>query len=72
MEDIKEYYQANVESLDFAHAAQESQKKINTWVESQTNGIVWRVMEEAPEIMGWSPWIWHDPRGSVENLSEWQ
>ncbi|EDL91754.1 similar to squamous cell carcinoma antigen 2 (predicted), partial [Rattus norvegicus] len=37
LEDIKEYYQANVESLDFAHAAEESEKKINSWVENQTN-----------------------------------
>ena len=40
LEDIKEYYQANVESLDFEHAAEESEKKINSWVESQTNGTV--------------------------------
>ncbi|XP_052056292.1 serpin B4-like isoform X1 [Apodemus sylvaticus] len=40
LEDIKEYYQANVESLDFAHAAEDSQKKINSWVESQTNGKI--------------------------------
>nr|CAE51401.1 TPA: serine protease inhibitor B3 [Rattus norvegicus] len=39
MEDIKKYYQANVESLDFAHAAEESQKKINSWVENKTNKI---------------------------------
>lgn len=40
LEDIKEYYQANVESLDFEHAAEESEKKINSWVESQTNGKI--------------------------------
>ncbi|XP_005081504.1 serpin B4 [Mesocricetus auratus] len=40
LEDIKEFYQANVESLDFVHAAEESQKKINSWVESQTNGKI--------------------------------
>ncbi|XP_034369180.1 serpin B4-like [Arvicanthis niloticus] len=40
LEDIKEYYQANVESLDFVHAAEESQKKINSWVERQTNGKI--------------------------------
>ncbi|NP_001382662.1 serpin family B member 3 isoform X1 [Rattus norvegicus] len=40
MEDIKKYYQANVESLDFAHAAEESQKKINSWVENKTNGKI--------------------------------
>ena len=42
LEDIKEYYQAKVESLDFEHATEESEKKINSWVESQTNGIVWK------------------------------
>lgn len=40
MEDIKKYYQANVESLDFTHAAEESQKKINSWVENKTNGKI--------------------------------
>jgi serpin B len=40
LEDIKEYYQAKVESLDFEHATEESEKKINSWVESKTNGIV--------------------------------
>ncbi|XP_028631460.1 serpin B4-like isoform X2 [Grammomys surdaster] len=40
LENIKEYYQANVESLDFVHAAEESQKKINSWVEKQTNGKI--------------------------------
>ncbi|XP_051004174.1 serpin B4-like isoform X2 [Acomys russatus] len=40
LEDIKKFYQANVESLDFVHAAEESQKKINSWVESQTNGKI--------------------------------
>lgn len=40
LEDIKEYYQANVESLDFTHAAEESEKKINSWVENQTNGKI--------------------------------
>ncbi|XP_021494417.1 serpin B4-like [Meriones unguiculatus] len=40
LEDIKKFYHANVESLDFLHAAEESQKKINSWVESQTNGKI--------------------------------
>ncbi|XP_052056288.1 serpin B4-like isoform X3 [Apodemus sylvaticus] len=40
LEDIKKYYQANVESLDFLNAAEESQKKINSWVESHTNGQI--------------------------------
>ena len=41
LKDIRKYYQANVESLDFAHAAEESQKKINSWMARQTNGTVW-------------------------------
>lgn len=40
LEDIKEFYKANVELLDFAYDAEGSQKKINTWVESQTNGKI--------------------------------
>ncbi|XP_049975732.1 serpin B4-like isoform X1 [Alexandromys fortis] len=40
LEDIRKFYQANVESLDFVHAAEESEKKINSWVESQTNGKI--------------------------------
>nr|AAN62872.1 squamous cell carcinoma antigen 2 related protein 1 [Mus musculus]AAN62873.1 squamous cell carcinoma antigen 2 related protein 1 [Mus musculus] len=40
LEDIKEYYQAKVESLDFEHATEESEKKINSWVESKTNGKI--------------------------------
>ncbi|XP_052592392.1 serpin B4-like isoform X2 [Peromyscus californicus insignis] len=40
LEDINKFYHANVESLDFAHAADQSQKKINSWVESQTNGKI--------------------------------
>ncbi|XP_030665937.1 serpin B3 isoform X2 [Nomascus leucogenys] len=34
---IKKFYQTSVESVDFAHAPEESRKKINSWVESQTN-----------------------------------
>ncbi|KAM4841440.1 serpin B4-like [Thomomys bottae] len=37
LDKVKKGYQANVESLDFVHKAEESRKKINTWVESQTN-----------------------------------
>ncbi|EDL39852.1 serpin B3 [Mus musculus] len=40
LKDIRKYYQANVESLDFAHAAEESQKKINSWMARQTNGKI--------------------------------
>ncbi|XP_013209767.1 serpin B4 isoform X2 [Microtus ochrogaster] len=40
LEDIRKFYQANVESLDFVHAAGESEKKINSWVERQTNGKI--------------------------------
>ncbi|XP_025229862.1 serpin B4-like, partial [Theropithecus gelada] len=35
---IKKLYQTSVESVDFAKAPEESRKKINSWVESQTNG----------------------------------
>ncbi|XP_012300398.1 serpin B3 isoform X2 [Aotus nancymaae] len=34
---IKKYYQTSVESVDFVKAPEESRKKINAWVESQTN-----------------------------------
>ncbi|KAL4838682.1 hypothetical protein H8958_007216 [Nasalis larvatus] len=34
---IKKFYQTSVESVDFAEAPEESRKKINSWVESQTN-----------------------------------
>ncbi|PNI69711.1 SERPINB4 isoform 1 [Pan troglodytes] len=34
---IKKFYQTSVESADFANASEESRKKINSWVESQTN-----------------------------------
>ncbi|XP_008259664.2 serpin B4 [Oryctolagus cuniculus] len=40
LDDINKYYLANAESVDFANAAEESQKKINSWVESQTNGKI--------------------------------
>ncbi|XP_054841821.1 serpin B3-like [Eublepharis macularius] len=34
---IKELYGAELERVDFQHAAEEVRKKINSWVESQTN-----------------------------------
>nr|XP_055148035.1 serpin B3 [Symphalangus syndactylus] len=37
LEAIKNFYKTSVESVDFAHAPEESRKKINSWVESQTN-----------------------------------
>uniref|UniRef100_A0A8C0Q2K5 Serpin domain-containing protein n=1 Tax=Canis lupus familiaris TaxID=9615 RepID=A0A8C0Q2K5_CANLF len=37
MDNIKKFYLASVESVDFNNAAEESRKKINSWVESQTN-----------------------------------
>ncbi|XP_037661987.1 serpin B4-like [Choloepus didactylus] len=36
----KKFYLASVESVDFVNAAEESEKKINSWVESQTNGKI--------------------------------
>ena len=41
VENVKKFYLAGVESADFINAAEESRKKINSWVESQTNGRVW-------------------------------
>ncbi|KAM6168000.1 uncharacterized protein O8D03_008265 [Erethizon dorsatum] len=37
VDDVKKFYLADVESVDFVNAAEESQKKINTWVEKQTH-----------------------------------
>uniref|UniRef100_A0A8C4L1C5 Serpin domain-containing protein n=1 Tax=Equus asinus asinus TaxID=83772 RepID=A0A8C4L1C5_EQUAS len=36
----QKFYLAGVESADFINAAEESRKKINSWVESQTNGKI--------------------------------
>uniref|UniRef100_A0A8C0KRU2 Serpin B4-like n=1 Tax=Canis lupus dingo TaxID=286419 RepID=A0A8C0KRU2_CANLU len=41
MDNIKKFYLASVESVDFNNAAEESRKKINSWVESQTNVPSW-------------------------------
>ncbi|XP_012505454.1 PREDICTED: serpin B3-like, partial [Propithecus coquereli] len=38
LDNVKEFYLAGVESVDFKNAAEESEKKINSWVETQTNG----------------------------------
>ncbi|XP_046527826.1 serpin B3-like [Equus quagga] len=40
VENVKKFYLAGVESADFINAAEESRKKINSWVESQTNGKI--------------------------------
>ncbi|KAM7124879.1 serpin B3-like isoform 1-T3 [Molossus nigricans] len=40
MDNVKKFYLASVESVDFANAADESRKMINSWVESQTNGKI--------------------------------
>nr|XP_055189291.1 serpin B13-like [Nyctereutes procyonoides] len=34
---VEKYYDASLEPVDFVNAADESRKKINSWVESQTN-----------------------------------
>ncbi|XP_037364331.1 serpin B13-like isoform X1 [Talpa occidentalis] len=34
---VEKYYHASMETVDFVNAADESRKKINSWVESQTN-----------------------------------
>lgn len=40
MDNVKKFYLTSVESVDFKYAAEESRKKINSWVESQTHGRV--------------------------------
>uniref|UniRef100_A0A452R8P5 Serpin domain-containing protein n=1 Tax=Ursus americanus TaxID=9643 RepID=A0A452R8P5_URSAM len=37
MDNIKKFYLTTVESVDFNNAAEETRKKINSWVESQTH-----------------------------------
>ncbi|XP_059562288.1 serpin B3 [Myotis daubentonii] len=37
LDNVKKFYLASVESADFANAAEETRKMINSWVESQTN-----------------------------------
>ncbi|XP_069323996.1 serpin B13-like isoform X1 [Eulemur rufifrons] len=37
---VEKYYHASLEPVDFVNAADESRKKINSWVESQTNGSI--------------------------------
>lgn len=38
---VEKHYHASLEPVDFVNAADESRKKINSWVESQTHGRVW-------------------------------
>lgn len=38
---VEKYFHASLEPVDFLNATDESRKKINSWVESQTNGRVW-------------------------------
>uniref|UniRef100_A0A8C8XI75 Serpin family B member 3 n=1 Tax=Panthera leo TaxID=9689 RepID=A0A8C8XI75_PANLE len=40
------FYLASVESVDFQKAAEETRKKINSWVESQTNGKIKDLLPE--------------------------
>nr|XP_012629917.2 serpin B3-like [Microcebus murinus] len=40
LDNVKEFYLASAESVDFQNATEESEKKINTWVETQTNGKI--------------------------------
>ncbi|KAG3293752.1 serpin B4-like [Ictidomys tridecemlineatus] len=51
LDGIKKFYLATVESLDFKNAPEESRKKINSWVESQTNGraVLAAVVQETEE-----------------------
>ncbi|XP_036057720.1 serpin B13 isoform X1 [Onychomys torridus] len=43
---VEKYFHASLEPVDFAHAADESRKKINSWVESQTNEKVKNLFPE--------------------------
>lgn len=43
MDNIQKFYLTTVESVDFNNAAEETRKKINSWVESQTHGRVWEI-----------------------------
>uniref|UniRef100_A0A8D2INR3 Serpin domain-containing protein n=1 Tax=Urocitellus parryii TaxID=9999 RepID=A0A8D2INR3_UROPR len=36
---VEKYYHASLEPVDFINEADESRKKINSWVESQTNDV---------------------------------
>ncbi|KAF6302953.1 hypothetical protein mRhiFer1_008691 [Rhinolophus ferrumequinum] len=36
---VEKYYHASLEPVDFVNAADESRKKINSWVESQTHDV---------------------------------
>uniref|UniRef100_A0A452T5N9 Serpin B13 n=2 Tax=Ursus TaxID=9639 RepID=A0A452T5N9_URSMA len=36
---VEKYYHASLEPVDFVNATDESRKKINSWVESQTNDL---------------------------------
>ncbi|XP_075849927.1 serpin B3-like [Microcebus murinus] len=40
LDNVKEFFLAHAESVDFQNAAEESEKKINSWVETQTNGKI--------------------------------
>ncbi|VCW76671.1 unnamed protein product [Gulo gulo] len=40
MDNVKKFYLTSVESVDFNNAPEESRKKINSWVESQTHGKI--------------------------------
>uniref|UniRef100_A0A8C8XCB9 Serpin family B member 3 n=1 Tax=Panthera leo TaxID=9689 RepID=A0A8C8XCB9_PANLE len=43
---LQKFYLASVESVDFQKAAEETRKKINSWVESQTNGKIKDLLPE--------------------------
>ncbi|XP_054439354.1 serpin B3 [Pteronotus mesoamericanus] len=40
MDDVKKFYLASVENVDFRNAAEESRQIINSWAESQTKGKI--------------------------------
>ncbi|XP_027724855.1 serpin B4-like isoform X3 [Vombatus ursinus] len=40
LDGVKDIYNAELETVDFLHASEESRGKINSWVENQTNGKI--------------------------------
>ncbi|KAJ7338471.1 hypothetical protein JRQ81_012349 [Phrynocephalus forsythii] len=42
----KKLYNAGLERVDFKHSTEEARKKINSWVESQTNGKIQNILED--------------------------
>lgn len=56
MDNVKKFYLTSVESVDFKNAPEESRKKINSWVESQTHGMVWEITHKSHFFFFLSLW----------------